>query len=388
MRIGIIGGGVYGTALAYFLEKIGSSNEILLFEKNSLGSASTGKSAGVVRHHYSDEIQVRFAKRGREILEELPEMVGTDGGFHQNGYLIMAGSESEEQFRRNVKLQQKIGLDVDFVAPEELEDYVPALDAEEIAVAAIEREAGFADPYLVATGFAEKAQTLGTEIYTNTPVTDIETKDGEVVAVKSNSSRYEVDFVVNAAGPWAAEIAEMVDIDLPLSRYEAKIVSLTSSTSYPPKYPTVSDVDLGLVAKPEASGDFIAGGIERENGHESISGREELEGVTNENLEYLGEALEDRLPGYADAEIVDSWSELITAPPDWHQIIGSSPSVDNFYIVAGGSGHGFKEAPGFAESIAESILGHESSIDLSRYRLDRFETGDVFTGGYGDGTRS
>jgi len=180
----------------------------------------------------------------------------------------------------------------------------------------------------------------------------------------------------------------MASVDLPLSRYEAKIVSLTSSTAYPPTYPTVSDIDLGLVAKPEASGDFIAGGIEREHGHESISGREELEGVTNENLEHLGEALEHRLPGYADAEVVDSWSELITAPPDWHQIIGSPPSVDNFYVVAGGSGHGFKEAPGFAESIAQDILGREPSIDLGRYRLERFKTGDVFTGGYGDGTRS
>jgi sarcosine oxidase subunit beta len=300
----------------------------------------------------------------------------------------MAGPENEEQFRNNVELQQEIGLDVDFVDPEELDDYVPALDAREVAVAAIEREAGFADPYLVATGFAEQAQTLGAKIHTNTPITDIETCGTEVVAVESGADRYETDLVVNAAGPWAAPVAEMAGVDLPLSRYEAKIVSLTSSTAYPPTYPTVSDIDLGLVAKPEASGDFIAGGIEREHGHESISGREELEGVTNENLEYPGEALEHRLSGYADAEVVDSWSELITAPPDWHQIIGSPPSVDNFYVVAGGSGHGFKEAPGFAESIAQDILGREPLIDLGRYRPKRFETGDVFTGGYGDGTRS
>jgi len=161
MRIVIISGGVYGTALAYFLERLDGSNEIRLFEKNSLGSASTGKSAGVVRHHYSDEIQIRLAKRGREILEEFPDRTGTDGGFHQNGYLIMAGPENEEQFRNNVELQQEIGLDVDFVDPEGLDDYVPALDSREVAVAAIEREAGFADRISSRPGSRNKRRRSG-----------------------------------------------------------------------------------------------------------------------------------------------------------------------------------------------------------------------------------
>jgi len=388
MRIGVIGGGIYGTAIAYFLERLDDSNEILLFEKDTLGSVSTGKSAGIVRHHYSHEIHIRFAKRGREILEQFPELVGSDGGFHQNGYLIMSGSENEAQFRHNVELQQKVGLDVELVEPEALPEHVPAIDPKEVTVAALEHEAGFADPYLVATGFAKAAQTMGTNVLTKTRVTGIEVENGKVTALKSGAERYDVDFVVNTAGPWATEVAEMIDVDLPLSKYEAKVVSLSASEEYSPKCPTVSDVGLGLYAKPETTGDFIAGGMEREDGHESISGRNHLDGVTNNNLERLIEMLEFRLPSYADAKLIDSWSELITAPPDWHQIIGVPSSMENFYIAAGGSGHGFKEAPGFAESIAESILGLEPTLDLSRYHLSRFERGELFTGGYGDGSRS
>lgn len=387
MRIGIVGGGVYGTAIAYFLEKFGDP-EVILFEKNAIGSASTGKSAGIVRHHYSHKIQIQFAKRGSEILAELPDRLGTDGGFHQNGYLIMAGDEDEAQFRHNVSLQQAVGVDVELIPPSELDEYVPGLRSDDIAVAALERDAGFADPYLVATGFARKAAELGATIKTNTPVVDLETDGGTVTTIHTPDESHPVDVVVNAAGPWATNIANMANIDLPLKRYEAKVVALSASESYPPDYPTVSDIGQGLYAKPEGTGNFIAGGMERDGGHEPLTDRTDLEGVTNADLEQLGLMIEHRLPRFADAGVIESWSEFITAPPDWHQIIGIPDGMKNFYIAAGGSGHGFKEAPGFAESIAEDILGTSPSNDLSPYRLQRFDAGDVFTGGYSDGSRS
>jgi len=387
MRIGIVGGGVYGTAIAYFLQELGDP-EVVLFEKNGLGSASTGKSAGIVRHHYSDKIQIQFAKRGSEILSDLPDRIGTDGGFHQNGYLIMAGEDDEAQFRHNVSLQQEVGVDVELLDPNCLDDHVPGLSREDVAVAALERDGGFADPYLVGTGFARKAQELGATVETNTSVTDLEVDDGEVTAIRTADERYPVDLVVDAAGPWATEVAEMAGVDLPLDRYEAKVVVLSASEPYTPEHPTVSDVDQGLYAKPETTGDFVAGGMEREDGHEVLSDRVDLEGVTGGNLQRLGSMIERRLPGFADAGVVESWSEFITAPPDWHQIVGIPDGIGNFYVAAGGSGHGFKEAPGFAESIAQDILGRAPSNDLSPYRPQRFDENDVFTGGYGDGSRS
>ncbi|WP_135807414.1 NAD(P)/FAD-dependent oxidoreductase [Halorussus marinus] len=387
MRIGIVGGGVYGTAIAYFLKEIGDP-EVVLFEKDSIGSASTGKSAGIVRHHYSHEIQIRFAKRGSEILAELPDRLGTDGGFHQNGYLIIAGEEDEAQFRHNISLQQTVGVDVELIAPSDLDEYVPGLRGDDIAVAALEHDAGFADPYLVATGFARKAEELGATINTNTPVVDLEVEDGEVTTIQTAEDSHSVDFVVNAAGPWAANVANMVDIDLPLKRYEAKVAALSASKSYSPEYPTVSDIGQGLYAKPEGTGDFIAGGMEREGGHEPLADRTDLEGVTNTDFEQLGAMIEHRLPRFADAGVVEPWSEFITAPPDWHQIIGIPKTMKNFYVAAGGSGHGFKEAPGFAESIAEDILGETPSNELSAYHLQRFEEDNLFTGGYSDGSRS
>ena len=110
MRIGIVGGGVYGTAIAYFLGELGDP-EVILFEKNGLGSASTGKSAGIVRHHYTNEIQIRMARRGREILENFSDYVGNDGGFRQNGYLILPGPDEIDEFRRTVAQQEALGIE-------------------------------------------------------------------------------------------------------------------------------------------------------------------------------------------------------------------------------------------------------------------------------------
>lgn len=387
MRTAVIGGGVYGTAIAYFLREFGN-DEVTLFEKNGLGSASTGKSAGIVRHHYSHEVQIQFAKRGSEILSTLPDRIGTDGGFHQNGYLIMAGEDDVEQFRHNISLQKEVGVDVELVDPDRLDEYVPGLSGDDVAIAALEHDAGFADPYLVGTGFARKAQELGATIETNTLVTDLEVEDDEVTAVQTADERYPVDLVIDAAGPWATDVAKMADVELPLDRYEAKVVVLSASEPYTSEYPTVSDIGQGLYAKPETTGDFIAGGMEREDGRKSLSNRGELEGVTNANLQHLGSMIERRLPGFADAGVVESWSEFITAPPDWHQIIGTPDGVENLYVAAGGSGHGFKEAPGFAESIAQDILGQKTANDLHPYRPQRFDENDLFSGGYDDGSRS
>jgi sarcosine oxidase subunit beta len=151
VRIGIIGGGVYGTAISYFLRRLGDP-EVHLFERGTIASGSTGYSAGIIRHHYSNEIQIRLAKRGREIISELDEYTDNDGGFHANGYLMLAGAEQEEACRNTVRLQRGIGIDAVTVDPAGLEEYFPGMNPEGISVAAFESEAGFADPHLVRVG--------------------------------------------------------------------------------------------------------------------------------------------------------------------------------------------------------------------------------------------
>lgn len=372
MRIGIVGGGIYGTAIAYFLHKFGDV-EVTVFDKREIGGTSTSRSAGIVRHHYTRQSHIELATRGREILENLESYVGQNGGFHQNGYLALTGEQNEELFRKTVQRQKEIGLDVELVEPTDLGDYIDGIDPSGVTAAALEREAGFADPYLVAQGFANAAREMGADFRSGTEVTDIQTEQNTVTAVETPEGRESVDFLINAAGPWGAEIGQMVGLDIPLTWYESKVVVLSAAEPYTDKTPTLSDSPQQMYVKPEPGDDFIVGGIDRPK----VNREEGLEGVTIEYLNKVQEALADRLPRYADAEVVESWSGIITATPDWYQIIGTPDGYENFYNVVGGSGHGFKEAPGFAESIAKDILGQEPNYDLSPYRFERYEEGEL-----------
>jgi sarcosine oxidase subunit beta len=371
MRIAIIGGGIYGTAVAYFLDRLGA-DDVVLFDKNSIGGVSTSRSAGIVRHHYGRRDHIRLANRGREIIQQLEHFTGQPGGFHQNGYLALTGSDDEPTFREIVRKQQDLGLDVEFVDPDDLEKYIDAIDTSGVAAAALEREAGFADPYLVAQAFARAARRDGVEMKPDTEVVGIQQEGETVTALETGAGRESVDYVVNAAGPWGAEIGEMVDVEIPLTWYESKVVVLSTDVPYDLETPTLSDATQSMYAKPEPGGDFLVGGVDRPRVDRALG----LEGVTIEYLQTIQAALEKRLPRCADAEVVDTWSGIITASPDWYQIVGVPEGLENFYNVVGGSGHGFKEAPGFAESIAHDILGRAPEVDLSPYRLERFVEGE------------
>lgn len=377
MRIGIIGGGVYGTSIAYFLRRLGDP-EVHLFERGTIASGSTGYSAGIIRHHYSNEIQIRLAKRGREIISELDEYTDNDGGFHANGYLMLAGAEQEEACRNTVRLQRGIGIDVVTVDPTELDEYFPGMNPEGVSVAAFESEAGFADPHLVTAGFARAAEELGAVVHTGTPVVDLTVRDGLVTRIHTDSDDWEIDLVVNAAGVWGPQVGEMIGVDIPIDRYESKIAMLTASTAYGPDRPTIADhaSHPDMYVKPEPGGEFIVGGIDRPR----IDPERGLEGVDSEHLRRIGERLEFRLPEYADAAVVDTWSGEIGVTPDSNQIVGIPRGMENFFNMVGGSGHGFKEAPAFAESVAQQLLSLEPRFDLSPYRLERFDERSEFEG--------
>jgi sarcosine oxidase subunit beta len=378
MRVGVIGGGVYGTAIAYFLKRF-DVEDVILFEKDAIGGLSTSKSAGIVRQHYSHEIQIRIAKRGRDLLAVFDDLVEQECGFHQNGYLIMANEGNADQFREIVEMQQRAGVEVESVSPDQLTEHVPGIDDSGIEVAALEPSGGFADPYLTASGFAKKAQELGADIRSNTPVTDIEVESGTVKAVLTPGDRVEVDVLVNAAGPYGSEIGLMAGVEIPLKRHEAKIMVLESDSQFGPERPVVSDIGDGIYVKPEPSGDFILGGVEREGGHRVIDDEADLRGVTNDDLRQASAFLDHRLPGYSDARVAETWSGIITATPDWYQIVGVPDGYENLYNMVGGSGHGFKEAPAFAEDVARDILGEEPVHELEPYRLERFDEDDLLS---------
>lgn len=378
-HVGIIGGGVYGLSIAYYLSEFGSADlEVTVFERNALASETTGYSAGIVRHHYTHRVPIETAIRGRELLAEFESVAGSDGGFRQNGYLVLTDTDHVDEFNALIDRQRRLGLEVERIEPSDLESRLPGIDPAGVALGAYEPQAGFADPYLVATDYAAGARNNGVDIRTGTPVTDLITDGTTVTAIETDTGREPIDLVVNAAGPWGREVASMAGIDVPLEWYESKVAVLRGDEPYGVDTPTLSDHSASpdMYLKPEPGGDVIVGGIDRP----PVDREAGLQGVDESFLHAVGDRLESRLPTFADAAVVDSWSGVISVTPDSHQIVGVPAGIDNLYNALGGSGHGFKEAPAFGESIALAILGNTPRVDLEAYRLERFADGNTLSG--------
>lgn len=373
MHVGIVGGGVHGAAVAYYLRRRGA-DRVTLFEAGSIAGGATGRSAGIVRFHYAHPTHVELVRRSAAVFADF-EMVGGESGFHRSGYLALYPPDDTDTLRAVVDVQRSTGVDVEVLEPETLESRFPGLDADGVGLGAFEPAAGYADPYLVATGYARAARQMGAAIETNTPVRDIVRDGDRVTAIETDEGRLDVDYVVNAAGAAGDDVAAMAGVSVPLRLRESKLVTLSADGTY--DLPVVSDysMDPDTYVKPEPTGDFAVGGVDRP----WLDGGPP-EGVTEDFLLAVADRLERRLPGYADASVVDSWSGRIAVTPDSNPVIGVPAGLENLYNVVGGSGHGFKTAPAVAESAAAAVLGAEPPVDLSRYRLERFDEGDVLTG--------
>ena len=211
----IIGGGAVGTSILYHLTKQGMT-DIVLLEKGSLASGSTGDSAAIVRQHYSNEVSIRLVKGSIEIMRGFPDEMGVDV-FTQSGWCFLVPPEAESSFVENMAQLQRLGVRTwEISVQEAVEQHLPGLNPDGIGRVAYEPDGGFADPHALCQGFADRARDAGANVYLNTPVTGIKMSGDKVTGVRTPSGEIDSPVVVNAAGPWARPIGQMAGLDLPL----------------------------------------------------------------------------------------------------------------------------------------------------------------------------
>lgn len=229
----IIGGGVMGISLAYHLARLGSKHIMVLEREAALGQGSTGKCAGGIRQQFSTEVNVRLAVESVRTFERFDEEFDVDPGFRQNGYLFLASTEKDaSSFRENVALQRSLGLNVDVLSPQQTQDLVPALNTADLITATHCATDGYADPHSVLQGFARAARRLGVEIELDTEATAIERRNGRVRAAVTQRGRIDTPLIVDAAGPWTAEVSRMVGVDVPVRPSGGRSLSRTPSRPF------------------------------------------------------------------------------------------------------------------------------------------------------------
>jgi len=367
----IVGGGCMGTSVAYHLARRGMTDVVLLEREKMLGTGSTGRNAGGVRHQFSNDANIRLSIESIALLERFADEVGHPIDFHQDGYLFLLSSEaSVETFRGNVALQRALGVDVRWLEGADAAALAPGLNADGILAATFCGRDGIADPNGVTMGFAKTAQALGVTIERDVEVVGITTKGGRVAAVETTRGTIETRTVVNAAGPYARSIGTMAGADVPVDPIRRHIFIAAKgpgqdAMNVPASHIMVIDFDTTFYFHREGAG-LLFGMGER---HETPTFD------TTVQWDFLPQVIDvavTRMPALADASISHAWAGLYEMSPDGNPILGPADGVDGLFLINGFSGHGFQHSPAAGRILADVITGRDPNFDLTPFAADRF----------------
>jgi sarcosine oxidase subunit beta len=363
----IVGGGVMGLSTAYHLADKGC-NDVLLIERNRFfGEESTGRCAGGIRYQFSNEIDIRLSLHSIPMLERFAEELEQEIDLRHCGYLFLLSREQDvEVFRENVALQRSLGVDVEWLTPEQASARAYPVDTWGILAATFCAQDGLADPSGVVQGYARAARRLGARLVTETEATGIETQHDRVCAVRTDRGTVNTGAVVNAAGPWAATVGAMAGVQAPVRPLRRQIAVTTSVAGLPHDFPMVIDFAQSLYFHRE--GQSVLTGMsnlcEREGFDQSVDREWELIHL---------EAAMARMPELGSAGVLNRWAGLYAVSPDSLAILGRVPQLEGFYCLNGFSGHGFMHGPICGLLLAEEILdGQAHTVDIAPLRIDRF----------------
>jgi len=304
------------------------------------------------------------------MLDRFQEELGQPIGLRYCGYLfLLTRQEDVRAFQANVALQHRLGVMTEWLSGDEVRARLPYMNLDDVLAATWYPRDGLADPNSVVQGYIKGARRLGARCLTEVEVTGIKVEGGRVRGVRTNLGEIATPVVVNAAGPWAAQVGAMAGVEIPVVPVRRQIAVTTPIPQLPPDFPFVIDFARSLYFHREGPG--ILTGMSNPHQPPGFDQRVDHEW----ELVHL-EAAIARLPLLADAGIISRWAGLYEVSPDAHPILGRVPEVDGFYCINGFSGHGFMHGPACGLLLAEEILdGKAHTLDISSLSLSRFREG-------------
>ena len=366
----IVGGGVMGASTAYHLARKGSRNVVLL-ERNSLfGQEATGKCAGGIRYQFATEINIRLSLLSLPMLDRFEEELGQAIDLRTCGYLFLLTREEDmKAFQANVALQHRLGVMTEWLTADEVRRRLPLMRLDDLLAATWYPRDGLADPNGVVQGYVAGARRLGAKFLSDVEVIGIQMDKGQVRGVRTKLGDIATPVVVNAAGPWAAQIGVMAGIEIPVVPVRRQVAVTTPIRDLPSDFPFVIDFARNLYFHRE--GPAILTGMSNLNELPSFDQRVDPEW----ELIHFDAAMA-RMPLLENVGISTRWAGLYEVSPDAHPILGKAEEAERFYCITGFSGHGFMHAPGCGLLLAEEILdGKAHTLDISSLDLHRFREG-------------
>ena len=371
----IIGGGIVGSSIAYHLTAAGCRSVLVVERETHQGKGSTGKSMGGVRAQFSTPVNIQMSLYSIPFYATFEERLGHPSGYKPQGYLFLATKEAHLKYlRANYERQVAMGLkDVRLLAADEIVKLYPQLRSDDIVGGSFCSTDGFVDPYSAMVGFMTRAAEQGARLLRDTEVTAIQRDARGIAGVETSRGPVATRTVVNAAGPWAAQVAQLAGVDLPVEPLRRMLVPTEPCDDFPHSAPMIIDMSNGFHFRPEALGFLLA-----------WNDPEETPGFKTDFdpafVEKILTRAANRVPCFENLAVNPkrAWAGLYEMTPDHHPILGPAPEVPGFFLANGFSGHGVMHAPATGKILADLILKGESSVvDTRLFSLARFAEGHL-----------
>jgi 4-methylaminobutanoate oxidase (formaldehyde-forming) len=373
-RAVVIGGGVGGASILYWLARLGWTDTVLV-ERARVTSGSTFHSAGLVGQLRGSLSLTRMMINSVDLYRNLRDEVGLETGWHEVGSLRLASSaERMEELARQAGWAKTFGLPLELISAEEAQRLFPPMSTDGVLGAAYLPTDGYIDPSQLTFALVEGARRRGAEICEDTRVTSIEVVDGEVRRVITDKGPIETELVVNAGGMFAPEIGRLAGVVVPIIPMAHEYL-ITKPSGLRLDMPTMRDPSLLVYFRPE-SGGLVMGGYERDPAPWGLDGiPADFNGrLLTEDWDRFDPLMRNaivRVPSLKDAEVV----RLVNGPeaftPDGEFILGPS-EVRGFWVAAGFCAHGLAGAGGMGRLVAEWIVNGRPEIDAWEMDSRRF----------------
>ena len=367
----VVGGGVVGMSLALELQARG--RQVLLVDRDRLGSGSTSRNAGGIRHQFYQDANIRASTATVEILRAFHETHGVDIGFRQVGYLLMFCTEAQRaRLQEGVDRQNALGVDTRMVSVDDIAGIAPDVDCDGLLGACFGPQDGYFDPPSLAEGLRTAVLRAGVTVSEGTAVTGIEASGDRVGAVVTDQGCIAVDTVVNATGAWAPALAALYGETLPIAPRRSQVFVMEGGASVlSPDLPHTFDTQSRFYIR--RNGLALWSGAAFKPFLDQAPATQDLAPDWAE-ARLLAERVGRRVPALAGRSFTRAWAGVIEVTADDNPIVGFEHFA-NMYVAAGFSGHGMCVGPGLAPSLAAEICGDVPVIGLDDFRLARFAAG-------------
>ena len=384
-RIVIVGGGVVGSSIAWHLRTGGFDGEVAVIERDpTYRRASSFLAMGGVRQQFGSAANIRLAQYSIRFYERFDTAMRTPAHqprawFRQRGYLFLVNDDNAARFERRYERQRTLGAHVERLDVDAIRALVPDLALDDVRFGIFGPDDGYANPREVLAGFRHAAAAAGAT-HVIGEVTRLRVAAGRVRGVTlDDGTLLDARAVVNAAGPFAARLAALADLALPVEPVRQHLFRCALPHRWPHRFPVV--VDPGGVHwrhdDPVAPGDP----------DRIIVARTKLDEPPGEHFECDSERwtadfrppLVARLPAFEAAELVEGWAGLYEMTPDHNPLLGEHPELAGFHLANGFSGHGLMMAPATGAAIAELLMtGASTRLDIGAFDPARFARGEEF----------